>query len=176
VGSGGSQTAADPKQKEGTFVQHSQAAAKSIQQIMVLLKDARTNVPDPNKVADKSLALGSKITNAVVALIKIIKQVALGEEGSAHHVLQLIPADASKIHDSILELQRLLETWILTSRANMSTLRGKPPAEMFTVVKEMAAQTIVQVKALSDAVLNHDVQEFAKRAKGELRCSCLCFF
>lgn len=29
----------------------------------------------------------------------------------------------------------------------------------------MCAQTIQQVKGLSDAVLNHDVQEFAKRAK-----------
>lgn len=71
-----------------------------------------------------------------------------------------------KIHDSISELQRLLDTWTLTSRANNSaTLRNRPASEVFTAIKEMCAQTILQVKGLSDAVVNHDVQEFAKRAK-----------
>ena len=156
----------DPKQKEATFVAQSQSSAKAVQQVMVLLKDARTNVADPNKVCDKALALGGKITNMVVAFIKTIKQVALTEDGgSTHHVLQMIPADATKIHDGILELQKLLETWILTCRANTTTLRGRGPAELFAAVKELCAQTIMQVKALSDAVINHDVQEFAKRAK-----------
>jgi hypothetical protein len=114
-----SQGGADPKQKEAAFVTNSQQAAKSIQQMMVVLKgsspffsvclpvfltscvvckDARTNVADPNKVCDKALALGSKITTMVIAFIKTVKQVSLSEEGAAqHHVIQLVPSDATKV-------------------------------------------------------------------------------
>ncbi len=118
-------------------------------------------------MCDKALALGSKITTMVIAFIKTVKQVSLSEEGAAqHHVIQLVPSDATKIHDAISELQRLLDTWTLTSRANNTmTLRNRPASEVFNAVKEMCAQTIQQVKGLSDAVVNHDVQEFAKRAK-----------
>ncbi len=76
--------------------------------------DARTNVADPNKVCDKALASGSKITTMVIAFIKTVKQVTLCDEGAVqHHVVQLVPTDASRIHDAISELQRLLETWTL---------------------------------------------------------------
>jgi hypothetical protein len=180
------------KQKEALFVQHSQTAAKSVQALMVqlkvcmqdrwvcsfasllpLLQDARTNIADPNRVADKALSLGSKITNALVALIKTIKQATLGDEANTHHLLHLIPTDASKLHDAVNEMQRLMETWSWTSRAaqpissgasNTGTLR-RPKSEQLSVAKDMASQTIVQVKGLSDAVLNHDIQEFTKRAK-----------
>ena len=153
------------KKKEASFVATSQVAAKAIQHIMVWLKDARTNVSDPNRICDKALSEGLRITNLVVPFIKTIQQVVMNEDGAAHHVLQLIPSDANKIHDTIGALTRLVDTWVLTSKANTSALRNKAPQEVFTAVKEMAAQAIVQVKALSDAVINQDGQEFAKRAK-----------
>lgn len=153
------------KQKEQVFVQHSQVAAKSIQQIMVLLKDARANVADPNKLCDKAISVGSRITNLVVPFIKTIKQAALGDEAPAHHVLQMIPSDGSRIHESVSELQKLVDSWSFSSKARATgTIKGNPQ-DQFSIIKDLGAQTVTQVKALSDAVLNGDVQEFAKRAK-----------